>query len=61
MSKEKPYEVWVTQGQGSVKVDEYRTLAAAKKKAEAGILNQDGSYGIKLPNGKWYDWGKSRR
>jgi hypothetical protein len=52
------YEVWITQGQGGGKVAEFPT----RKQALAYIKEHkgEGSFAVKLPSGKWYDWSKGK-
>ena len=52
------YELWMTQGQGSFKVGEYETLLEASKRAKEGVDNNEGSFGIKMKDGTYYDWSK---
>lgn len=49
------YEVWMTQGQGEVKVAEFKTLREACDycRPRAGV---DGSYAIKRPDGTSFEW-----
>ena len=52
------FEIWITQGQGSgdepiEKHDNLEDALVAVKEMEG-----EGSFAIKLPDGRWYDWDK---
>lgn len=50
------YELYMTQGQGGDKVAEFDTLVQALEEFE--LYKNDGSFGIKCPDGSWFDWSK---
>ncbi len=50
------YEVWINQGQTGTKIQEYLTLEEALHRVEEGIQNNEGSFGIYCPDGKWHEW-----
>jgi hypothetical protein len=53
------YEVWMTQGQGGVMVEEFPDLESAIEycKPRMGV---DGSYAIKYPTGEYHEWSKDK-
>ena len=52
----KKYKIYMTQGQGGVKVKETKSLQTALKFVRK--FKEDGSFAIKCPNGKYYEWEK---
>lgn len=48
------WEVWVTGGQGGFKAAEFNSLKDAL--AEVNKCPESASFGIKLPDGTWYQW-----
>ena len=53
LTKEK-YELWVSQGQGGSKVDEFSSLAEALEAAKK--LEGQMSVGIIYPDKTWHKW-----
>ena len=50
------YEVWVTQGQGGMLAEKFKTLGEALAYAEQGIANKEGSFAVKYPTGEMHQW-----
>jgi len=50
------FEIWASQGQSGIKIEEVSSLEIALKYIEDH--EGEASFAIKLPNGEWYKWQK---